>query len=115
MKKVLIVILSVLLVLSHTIGFITANFYFKSAAPQVVSTDLVSAIVKDEQGKEKVYKSEDAFFGIFAGMFGDGEQNMPQALVALPAEALNYVKYSVRFVDNFGVESRQNCGVFGAV
>ncbi len=105
MKKVLIVILSVLLVLSPTIGFITAYFYFKSADPQVVSTDLVSAIVKDEQGKEKVYKSEDAFFGIFAGMFGDGEQNMPQALVALPAEALNYVKYSVRFVDNFGVES----------
>lgn len=105
MKKVFIIILSVLLVLAPTVAFVSAYFYFKSADPQVVSTDLVSAVVRDEKGNEKLYRSEDVFFEIFAGMFGDGETNVPQALVALPQEALNYVKYSVRFVDNFGVES----------
>ncbi len=105
MKKILIVVLSVLLVLSPTIAFISCYFYFKSADPQVVSSDLVSAVITDEKGNEKLYKSDDTFFEIFAGMFGDGKTNLPQALVALPAEALGYVKYGVRYVDNFGVES----------
>ncbi len=105
MKKVLIVILSVLLVVSPTIALIGCYFYFKSADPQVVSTDLVSAVVKDGKGNESSYDRDDQFFSIFAGMFGKDEENRPEALVQLPAEALNYEKYEVLFVDNFGMES----------
>lgn len=105
MKKVLIVILSVFLLLSPTIALVGCYFFFQSAAPQVVASSLVSAVIKDEQGIEKTYEKEDQFFSIFSGMFGDGTEDLPELLITLPSDALNYVKYVVRYKDNFGLES----------
>ena len=105
MKKVLIVILSVFLLLSPTIALVGCYFYFKSAPPQVVSSGLVSAVVEDSEGVVQTYDKEDPFFSIFSGMFGREGEDLPEALITLPSEALDFVKYTVRYMDNYGLES----------
>ena len=105
MKKVLIVILSAFLVLSPTVALIGCYFYFQSASTQVVGSSLVSAVVTDHEGNQQSYDKGNPFFSIFSGMFGNGEENKPEALIALPSDALNYSKYAVRYKDNFGKES----------
>ena len=105
MKKVFLIILSVLVLIAPSIAIVGCYFYYKSAAPQVVSSDLVSVTVKDEKGNQLGDAKDAQFLSIFAGMFGSEEGNQPEALIALPQEALNYAKYTASFLDNFNIES----------
>ncbi len=99
-KRLLLIILGVLIVLSPTIAL--AGCYFYSGS---VQSEVMSATIVDNLGNTVDCKEGDPLFDIFKAMFGKNGKNRPDSLTALPEEALSFVRYAVTYLDSFNVES----------
>ena len=98
-KKVLLIVLAVLLVLSPSIAL--AGCYLHS---RNVQSEIVIATIKDAPGIAGQYKKGEELFELFKNTLGT-KDDTPTALTALPEKALSFARFEILYTDTFNAES----------